>query len=175
MEMDLTDLSDTTPFHASSHIGNMIEGAAACLTAVGSVSGSSVTVFQDRGCTGADPRTDTIKFKPLTEMPFWTVSLRAEQFGLCIAFRYSRSLANKVVDCMPTTSTAYDYYLKDSVDTLEFTGILEVSGIENGNTSTLRSRVKEKIDRLHDSGYNNQAWVVIVAMANPLEICVVVK
>lgn len=172
MILDLRRIDDTTQ-HPSARLLVMVEGAALCLTMVGRSPADKIRVYNARECTMSYSREMDVVYDPKSDNSHWVAEDRAEQFGLCLAFRYTKSILNMLVDRVPINSREFDYYLADVSSPLELTAVLEVSGIERGSTSQLRGRVKSKIERIVDKGTDDIPWFVIVGMAQPLEMCVV--
>lgn len=173
MPLDLTTLADVS-LYGTAKLAVMIEGAALCLTNVEKVNGDRVGVYHDSACELPYSEERGVHFQPNDNHEHWIKKERAEQFGLCMALRYTKSVLELTVGKVPKKAREFDYFVHKE-DPLVPVAVLEVSGIEEGDTPALGRRTKQKINRLIDRKYEDLPWIVIVAMANPLEMCMVRK
>ena len=102
--------------------------------------------------------------------PFWPVGNRTTEYGaIGVAVLIAKRATGYSVIETSRHGTGFDYWLGDEAEnTLQRKARLEVSGILNGNLSTIRSRVRQKTRQTDRSDETMlPAYVIVVEFSQP--------
>ncbi len=101
----------------------------------------------------------------------WNDDRTATEWGASgvAALLVDRSLPYTPIE-VSRQGTGFDFWLRgDSNHPFQAIAILEVSGIRRGNSSTVRRRVREKLNQIAGSSYSGHpAYVTVIEFGTPL-------